>query len=176
MHRRCVLGDHTVLGRYVAERLLCDADVTEVLTYFGIDGVAQPLGVTHHRRRPSPAERAALVVRDGSCVFPGCDVLASWTEAHHTVPYELGKRTALHELVLLCRNHHHAVHEGGYRLWRTPEGRVHVHDPDGHPLPAVVRGEKLPRPPVPEQRPKTVFRARQPGKPRGRPPGHGLAA
>ncbi len=91
LRRRCVLGEEHVLGRSVAERLLCSADVTEVLTYFGADGTTQPLGVTHHRRRPTPAERAALVARDGGCVFPGCDVPATWADAHHTVPYELGK-------------------------------------------------------------------------------------
>jgi hypothetical protein len=176
LRHRCVLGEEHVLGRSIAERLLCSADVTEVLTYFGADGTTQPLGVVHHRRHPTPAERVALVARDGGCVFPGCDVPAAWTDAHHTVPFELGKRTALHELVLLCRNHHHAVHEGGYRLWRTPEGQVHVHDPDGHLLPQAERGHKLPPPPPPEQRPETVFRARQPGSPPKPPPGHGLAA
>jgi hypothetical protein len=45
----------------------------------------------------------------------------------------------------------------------NPRGTRPRPRPDGHPLPAVVRGEKLPRPPVPEQRPKTVFRARSPG-------------
>lgn len=176
LRRRCVLGEEHVLGRSVAERLLCSADVTEVLAYFGADGTTQPLGVVHHRRLPTPAERAALVARDGGCVFPGCEVPAAWTDAHHTVPYERGKRTALHELVLLCRDHHHAVHEGGYCLWRTPEGHVHVRDPDGHALPEAERGHKLPPPPPPEQRPKTVFRARQPGSPPKPPPGHGLAA
>ncbi|MEZ5177204.1 MAG: HNH endonuclease signature motif containing protein [Acidimicrobiales bacterium] len=168
LHRRCVLGEDHVLGRKVAERLLCDADLTEVLVHFGADGRTTPLGVVHTRRCPTPAERAALVVRDGGCVFPGCDTPARWADAHHTVPYEVGRRTALHELVLLCKRHHHAVHDGGYTLWRTPDdGRVHVTDPDGHPLPDVARGEKLPPPPPPERRPKTVFKVRG-GEPTGR--------
>ena len=178
-HRRCVLGDTTVLCRPVAERLLCSADVTNVLMYFGLDGVATPLGVALERREPTPAQRAALVARDGGCVFPGCDAPPEWSDAHHTVPYEISKRTVLHELVLLCRNHHHAVHEGGYTLVRTPEGVVHITDPDGITLPGLGRGAKLPPPPPPEQRPKTVFRAQQPTKrrpPPGPDPGHAHAA
>lgn len=177
--RRCVLGETTVLGRSVAERLLCSADVTNVLVYFGLDGVATPLGVALERREPTPAQRAALVARDGGCVFPGCDAPPEWSDAHHTVPYEISKRTVLHELVLLCRNHHHAVHEGGYTLVRTPEGAVHVTDPDGISLPGLGRGAKLPPPPPPEHRPKTVFRAQHPSKrrpPPGSDPGHAHAA
>ncbi len=178
-HRRCVLGETTVLGRSVAERLLCSADVTNVLMYFGLDGVATPLGVALERREPTPAQRAALVARDGGCVFPGCDAPPEWSDAHHTVPYEISKRTVLHELVLLCRNHHHAVHEGGYTLVRTPEGVVHITDPDGIALPGLGRGAKLPPPPPPEQRPRTVFRTQQPTKrrpPPGPDPGHAHAA
>ncbi len=179
LRRRCVLGDHTTLDRLVAERLLCDADVTEILTYFGLDGTTHPLGVTHQRRRPTRAERAAIEARDRSCVFPGCDIPAHRTDAHHTVPYELAKRTALHELVLLCRNHHHAVHEGGYTLTRTPDGHIHLHDPDGHHIPAPGHGHKPPPPPPPEQRPRTTFLTRNPPprRPPPKPPDNtGLAA
>jgi hypothetical protein len=112
-------------------------------------------------------------------VFPGCDVPAAWSDAHHTVPFELGTRTALHELVLLCRNHHHAVHEGGYTLTRTPEGVVHITDPDGIALSGPGRGAKLPPPPPPEQRPRTVFRTQHPTRrrpPPGTDPGHAHAA
>lgn len=178
-HRRCVLGDTTVLGRSVAERLLCSADVTNVLIHFGLDGIATPLGVALERREPTAAQRAALVARDGGCVFPGCDAPPEWSDAHHTVPYEISRRTVLHELVLVCRNHHHAVHEGGFTLTRTPEGVVHIADPDGHALPGLGRGAKLPPPPSPEQRPKTVFRTQHPTKhrpPPGADPGHAHAA
>ncbi|MBX3287453.1 MAG: HNH endonuclease [Actinobacteria bacterium] len=161
LHRRCVLGEDHSLSRSVAERLLCDADVTDVVMHLGLNGRKTPLGVVHTQRYPTAKERAALVARDGGCVFPGCDTPARWADAHHTVPYEAGRRTALHELVLLCKRHHHAVHDGGYTLWRTPhDGRVHVTDPDGRLLPEVGRGHKLPPPAPPERRPKTVFRAR----------------
>ncbi len=61
MHRRCVLGE-TPCSAGVAERLLCDADVTG--SHLLRDDGWQPR-VTHHRG--PPRRRAALVVRDGGC-------------------------------------------------------------------------------------------------------------
>lgn len=37
-------------------------------------------------------------------------------------------------LVLLCRFHHHAVHEGGHYLTRGPDGATEVTRPDHRPL------------------------------------------
>jgi hypothetical protein len=43
----------------------------------------QPLEVARTSRVVTAAQRAALVVRDGGCVFPGCDRPPAWCEAHH---------------------------------------------------------------------------------------------
>ena len=45
-------------------------------------------------------------------------------------------------VVLLCRRHHRAVHEEGFRITADPSGAVQFVRPDGRPLPAV--------PPAPE--------------------------
>jgi Domain of unknown function (DUF222)/HNH endonuclease len=76
----------------------------------------QPLEVGRATRVVSPAQRTALVVRDGGCVVPGCDRPPGWCEAHHLRPWLHGGPTDLANLVLLCRAHHRAVHEGGQRL------------------------------------------------------------
>jgi hypothetical protein len=47
--------------------------------------VSQPLDVGRTGRVIQPAQRNALVVRDGGCVFPGCDRPPSWCEGHHLV-------------------------------------------------------------------------------------------
>jgi hypothetical protein len=143
---RCHLDDDTLLPRATAERLLCDADITDVLVHFGLDGNVDVLGVSHTNRYPTAKERKALRQRDRGCVFPGCQAPVGWTDAHHTVPYELGKVTRLDELVLLCRFHHHAVHEGGFVLARLPDGQIHVTQPDGTPLPGAPPGHKVPAP------------------------------
>ena len=44
---------------------------------------AQPLEVGRASRVVTAAQRAALAVRDGGCVFPGCDRPLAWCEAHH---------------------------------------------------------------------------------------------
>ncbi|HEX2374877.1 MAG TPA: HNH endonuclease signature motif containing protein [Actinomycetota bacterium] len=47
-----------------------------------------------------------------------------WCEAHHVRHWLHGGPTDLANLVLLCRAHHRAVHEGGWRLARGPDGRL----------------------------------------------------
>jgi hypothetical protein len=84
----------------------------------------QPLEVGRATRVVQPAQRAALVVRDGGCAFPGCDRPQTWCEAHHLRHWLHGGPTDLANLALLCRAHHRAVHEGGWRLARDREGRL----------------------------------------------------
>jgi Domain of unknown function (DUF222)/HNH endonuclease len=76
----------------------------------------QPLEVGRATRVVSPAQRTALAVRDGGCVFPGCDRPVAWCDAHHLRHWLHGGTTDLGNLVLLCRAHHRAVHEGHQRL------------------------------------------------------------
>jgi Domain of unknown function (DUF222)/HNH endonuclease len=76
----------------------------------------QPLEVGRATRVVSPAQRAALAVRDGGCVAPGCDRPPAWCEAHHLRHWLHGGATDLANLVLLCRTHHRTVHQGHQRL------------------------------------------------------------
>jgi hypothetical protein len=85
---------------------------------------SQPLDVGRTSRTITPAQRHALAVRDGGCVFPGCSRPLVWCEGHHLVHWLDGGPTDLANLVLLCRAHHRAVHEGGWRLARGPDGGV----------------------------------------------------
>jgi hypothetical protein len=82
------------------------------------------LEVGRATRTVSRAQRTALVVRDGGCGFPGCDRPQSWCEAHHLRHWLHGGPTDLANLVLLCRAHHRAVHEGGWQLHRDTDGRL----------------------------------------------------
>jgi hypothetical protein len=84
----------------------------------------QPLDVGRASRVVQPAQRTALAVRDGGCVVPGCARPLAWCEAHHLRHWRHGGATDLANLVLLCRAHHRAVHEGGWRLDRDPGGRL----------------------------------------------------
>jgi Domain of unknown function (DUF222)/HNH endonuclease len=84
----------------------------------------QPLEVGRATRVVSPAQRTALAVRDGGCGFPGCDRPPAWCDAHHLRHWVHGGPTDLANLVLLCRAHHRAVHEGGWRLRRQAGGHL----------------------------------------------------
>jgi HNH endonuclease len=93
----------------------------------------QPLEVGRTSRVVSAAQRAALVVRDGGCAFPGCDRPLAWCEAHHLRHWLHGGPTDLANLALVCRAHHRAVHEGGWRLVRDPDGRLTASPPYRRP-------------------------------------------
>ena len=84
----------------------------------------RPLEVGRANRVIAPAQRSALTVRDGGCVFPGCDRPQEWCEGHHLRHWLQGGPTDLGNLALLCRAHHRAVHEGGWRLQRDPDGQM----------------------------------------------------
>ena len=144
--RRCELSTGTPIGRRTAERLLCEADITALLTRTGLDGIIEPLGVAHSKRYPIPSERRALALRDKGCVFPGGDTRVEWTNAHHLDHWHLYETTQLSRLVLLCRYHHHQVHEGGFRLERHPDGTITVIRPTGTLLPRAAPGRLLREP------------------------------
>ena len=119
-----------------ARRLACDA--ATVRMQHGPAG--EILDVGRRTRTISPALRRALRVRDRQCRFPGCRNRR--VDAHHIEHWADGGRTALDNLVLLCRRHHRAVHEEGFRITLDAVGDVKFLRPDGHPLP------EAPAPPV----------------------------
>ena len=88
-------------------------------------------------RKVPPRLRRALEIRDRGCRFPGCG--CRFTDAHHIVPWWLGGRTRLGNLVLLCARHHHLLHEGGFRVEADPErpGQPVFYDPRGIRIPRV---------------------------------------
>jgi hypothetical protein len=98
-----------------ARRLGCDAEVTRVL----LDAESLPLDVGRSTRTVPPQIRHALVIRDRGCVAESCDRPPAWTDAHHVVHWAEGGRTAVDNLVLLCRSHHRKVHEGGWQFERV---------------------------------------------------------
>jgi hypothetical protein len=154
------IGGTDALDPETCRRLACDGAVTRVLVtrhrttdhHPGTDDLAaqlrvaarllppalggaptQPLEVGRSTRVVSAAQRAALVVRDGGCGFPGCDRPPAWCEAHHLRHWLQGGPTDLANLALLCRAHHRAVHEGGWRLTRDPDGRLAATPPSRRP-------------------------------------------
>lgn len=74
--------------------------------------------------------------RDTQCRFPGCT--SRRCDAHHIEPWADGGTTRLDNLVLLCRRHRRAVHEGGFGVVRHAGGNLTFHRPDGTPMPVAA--------------------------------------
>lgn len=109
--------------------LACDCTIVRMV----LDAAGVPIDLGRERRLVSPHQRRALVQRDGGCVFPGCDRPPRWCDAHHILPWEHGGPTDLHNLVLLCRHHHRAMHQRDPWIVRIDPttGRPAVNRPDG---------------------------------------------
>lgn len=120
----CELEDGSALAPETARRLACDASLVR----------------NGRRSRTIPsAMRRALRDRDRGCRFPGCEN-RRFVDAHHVDHWAQGGETTVENLVLLCRRHHRAVHEGGYRV--DHEGRFFY--PWGQeviPAPRLPRGD-----------------------------------
>lgn len=111
-----------------ARRLACDAGVVRVIT--GPDGL--PLDVGRLQRTATAAIRRAIEIRDGHCVFAGCDAPPEWCDVHHVVHWAHGGPTSCDNGALLCERHHTSCHEGGFSIRRDPgTGRWHTYRPDG---------------------------------------------
>jgi hypothetical protein len=111
-----------------ARRLACDAGVARVIT--GPNGL--PLDVGREQRTASAAIRRGVEIRDGHCVFAGCDVLPEWCDVHHVIHWAHGGPTSCDNGALLCERHHTSCHEGGFGIRRDPgTGRWHTYRPDG---------------------------------------------
>jgi hypothetical protein len=126
-HVQTVDGDH--VSPDTARHLCCDATFTPI--YVDHNGV--PLDAGREIRYANRAQRRALAVRDGGCVWLGCDMPVGWTDAHHITPWEHGGPTDLANLALLCRHHHGVTHRTGWTMtahadqtftWLTPGGQT----------------------------------------------------
>jgi uncharacterized protein DUF222/HNH endonuclease len=115
------------IGPALLARFACDAVLQTALMH--PTGAILDLG--RDARTITPAQRRALTARDRGCVIPGCGAPAGWSQGHHVVWWEHGGGTDLDNLVLLCGQHHTAVHLGLWTLkmidgvpWARPSRHV----------------------------------------------------
>jgi hypothetical protein len=123
----CIEGIGSV-PKVTVERLLCDAKVSRAVRRE--DG---SLDVGRAQRTPNRRQRRALWFRDKGCRFPGCR-RRRFVDAHHVRPWEVGGRTDMDNLLLLCPEHHRLFHEGGYRIDAHGDGAFTFRRPDGRTL------------------------------------------
>lgn len=122
-------GDTVDAG--VARRFACSADLIPAV----LGGPSAPLDVGRRERLATKAIRAAVILRDGGCSFPGCDRPPGFCEVHHVRPWWAGGETSLTNSALLCCRHHQIVHRQGYTAivgldgvrWDLTRGRMPGH-------------------------------------------------
>jgi hypothetical protein len=129
LRSRCELRGVGPVAREALLRLACDAAVGRVV----MRGRSEVLDVGRRTRVVGRALHRAIELRDGRCVFPGCDAPLHWCDVHHLVHGANGGETNLDNCVLLCRRHHVLCHEGGGRLARGPDGRFEIAVRGGRP-------------------------------------------
>jgi hypothetical protein len=140
---RLIDSDQPVASEDV-QRLLCDAGVFRIVT----TGRSTVLDLGRTTPVVSPAQHAALAVRDGGCRWPHCDRPASWCDGHHIEHWTHGGPTALGNLVLLCRRHHRRIHRAGTTAnLDTRDATLTIRHADGRTVtsrPRVTAGAPAP--------------------------------
>ena len=111
-----------LISETTAQRMACDAEVQRIV----LSGEGLPLDIGRTSRTIPLQLRRALNIRDGGCVFPGCDRPPGWTEAHHVVHWAQGGPTSLRNTALLCSRHHHDVHTYDHEINIGPNGRPKI--------------------------------------------------
>ncbi|MFT4137269.1 HNH endonuclease signature motif containing protein, partial [Microbacterium sp.] len=126
-------GTLTIPGS-VLERALCVTGTLDVT----VDTHGNPLDLGREARLYSARQKLVMAVRDGGCLWPGCDRPPAYCEAHHCEHWSDGGNTDCASGVLLCRYHHLHLHNTGWRIEPCEGGGFVLHAPPGmnlHPIP-----------------------------------------
>jgi len=106
-----------------SRRIACDSSLVTIKE----DKTGEPLSIGRRSRTIPPAMRRALRIRDKGCRFPGC-MNTRFVDGHHIKHWADDGETSLDNLVMLCRHHHHLVHEGGFVCEKSPDGEIRFKD------------------------------------------------
>ena len=117
-----------------ARRLLCDCDLIPAV----LGSAAEPLDIGRATRTWPTGIRRAVTLRDGGCVFPGCDRPARWCDIHHITFWVNGGPTSVENGCCLCGFHHTLIHQGDWQIRMAKDGHPEIIpptwiDPDQRP-------------------------------------------
>jgi hypothetical protein len=129
------LDTGALLSPSATRRLACQAQILPVI----LDGHSVPIDLGRSRRPFTGAARAAVVLRDGGCAFPGCDRPIRWCQIHHIQFWAHGGPTDRDNGVALCGHHHRLIHANE---WTVRMGADHR--PEFIP-PAYIDHQRRPR-------------------------------
>ena len=93
------------------------------------DTKAQDLWLGRRLRTASEAQRVALIARDQHCI--GCKANPLWCRAHHIIWWSKNGPTDVDNLVLVCDDCHHKIHDHGWQVNRDPDtGKYQLKPPN----------------------------------------------
>jgi hypothetical protein len=124
---RSAIEDGPAIPPETLRRLGCDASLVTWIE----DAAGKTLDVGRKTRVLSAGLRRALEQRDPRCRFPACEQ-RGFLDAHHIEHWADGGKTEISNVMALCKHHHRALHEGGFRIegdadaprFIRPDGKV----------------------------------------------------
>lgn len=140
-------------GEIIPEELMRQLAPDAMWRFLRTDVAGKLLNLTRVHRHVTADLRHALAIRDGGCVFPGCDAPHQHCDAHHVVHWSANGTTDPDNCVLVCRYHHGVTHRKGWSMsaagsqrfwWTTPAGRI-IHSQRNHQPPTDSGGSGVPR-------------------------------
>ena len=123
------VSDGTPLPGKELVRLACEADIFPAV----FNARTQDLWLGRRRRCASDAQRIALMVRDKACV--GCGADANRSFYHHIEHWNNGGKTDYPNLVTVCNDCHHDIHERHHQVETDTRTGKHSVVPPPEPFP-----------------------------------------
>ena len=119
------LADGSAIPIVELQRLALEANLLPSI----FDTKAQDMWLGRKQRTASEAQRVALIARDQHCI--GCGANPLWCRAHHIIWWSKNGPTDVDNLVLVCDDCHHKIHDHGWQVYKHPEtAKYHLKPPN----------------------------------------------
>ena len=112
------LDDGTPLTPAQLQLMMCDSQISRVV----FKSKSQVLDIGRKDQICTSAQARAIIARDRTCRFPGCNQTYATSQIHHVQYWEHGGLTNLDNLVMLCWHHHKKIHEEHIAIKRYEHG------------------------------------------------------
>ena len=119
------LADGSPIPVAELHRLALEANILPSI----FDTKTQHMWLGRKQRTASEAQRVALIARDQHCI--GCSANPLWCRTHHIIWWSKNGPTDVDNLVLVCDDCHHKIHDHGWQVYKHPEtGKYKLKPPD----------------------------------------------
>ena len=125
------LADGSPIPITELHRLALEANILPSI----FDAKTQNMWLGRRLRTATEAQRIALIARDQHCV--GCGANPLWCRAHHITWWSHGGPTDIDNLLLVCDDCHHKIHDHGWKARQDPKtGKTKLEPPKNPSRPA----------------------------------------